>query len=87
MAVNNAQLADLRGKRRRLLRNEEIGESTEALRQAVHAIQNGPEQLTEFDEALFDELVERITVGSNGNLCFRLRGGIELAERLVEGGK
>jgi len=87
MAVNNAQLAELRGKRRRLLRNEEINESAEALRQAVNTIQNGPEQLTEFDEALFDELVERITVESSGNLRFRLRGGIELVERLMEGGK
>ena len=83
MAVNNAQLTQLRAKRRRLLKNDDIGETAEALRQTVDVIRQGPEQLEMFDEALFAELVEQIVV-SPTELRFRLYGGIEVEERIRE---
>ena len=86
MAANNAQLTQLRAKRRRLLKNDDIGEAAEALRQTVDAIRQGPERLEGFDEALFEELVEQVVV-SPANLRFRLHGGIEVEERIGEGGK
>ena len=82
-AVNNAQLTQLRAKRRRLLKNDDIGETAEALRQTVDVIRQGPEQLEMFDEALFAELVEQIVV-SPTELRFRLYGGIEVEERIRE---
>lgn len=81
-----AQLAQLRARRRRLLKNDDISEAAEALRQTVETIRQGPERLDEFDEGLFAELVERITATSTG-LRFRLNGGIELDEQLGEGRK
>ena len=83
MAANTAQLTQLRAKRRRLLKNDDIGEVAETLRQTVDAIRQGPEQLETFDEALFAELVEQIVV-SPTELRFRLHGGIEVQERIRE---
>ena len=86
MAANTAQLTQLRAKRRRLLKNDDIGEAAEALRQTVDAIRQGPERLEMFDEALFEELVEQIVVSPTA-LRFRLYGGIEVSERIGEDAK
>ena len=86
MATNTAQLTQLRAKRRRLLKNDDIGEAAEALHQTVNALRQGPERLEMFDEALFDELVEQITVSPTA-LRFRLYGGIEVTERIGEEAK
>ena len=82
-AVINAQLTQLRAKRRRLLKNDDIGEAADVLRQTVNAIRQGPERLEMFDEALFDGLVEQIVVSPTA-LRFRLYGGIEVTERIGE---
>ena len=86
MAANTAQLTQLRAKRRRLLKNDDIGEAAEALRQTVDAIRQGPERLERFDEALFEELVEQVVVSPTA-LRFRLYGGIEVTERIGEDAK
>ena len=86
MAANTAQLTQLRAKRRRLLKNDDIGEAAEALRQTVEAIRQGPERLELFDETLFEELVEQIVVSPTA-LRFRLYGGIEVTERIGEDAK
>ena len=86
MAANTAQLTQLRAKRRRLLKNDDIGEAAEALRQTVDAIRQGPERLERFDEALFEELVEQVVVSPTA-LRFRLYGGIEVTERIREDAK
>lgn len=83
MAANTAQLTQLRAKRRKLLKNDDIGEAAETLRQTMDAIRQGPEQLETFDEALFAELVEQIVV-SPTELRFRLYGGIDVQERIME---
>ena len=82
-AVINAQLTQLRAKRRRLLKNDDIGEAADVLRQTVNAIRQGPERLDNFDETLFEELVEQI-VASPTALQFRLYGGIEVTEQIGE---
>lgn len=85
MAANTAQLTSLRAKRRKLLQSSDIDEATDALRQTVELIRRGPEQLTEFDEVLFGELVEGITVPDINRLRFLLHGGIAVIEPLMEG--
>ncbi len=87
MAVNNARLAELRGKRRRLQRTDGVSETVEALRQTADVIRQGPERLSEFNEGLFETLVEKIKVVCEGSLIFRLHGGIEITERQLEGGE
>ena len=81
----NAELASLRAKRCRLLRNEALEETLDALRQTADAVHRGPDHLESFDEELFHALVERITAQSQTQVCFRLRGGLEVTEYLREG--
>lgn len=78
------RLTELRRERRRLLKNEDLEEVADALRQTADFIRSGPEQLEDFDEVLFADLVERITAKSQTRIQFRLYGGIELAEQLRE---
>ena len=82
LAALDAQLTQLRAKRRRLLRNDDISEMADALRQTVETLHQGPEQLDEFDEELFNEMVEKITVDTDHVLRFCLRGGFDVAEPL-----
>ena len=84
LAALEAQLTQLRVKRRRLLRNDDISEVAEMLRQTMDTLRQGPERLEEFDEALFTELVEKIVVSPTA-LRFLLNGGFEVTERLWEG--
>lgn len=79
-----AKLTELRRERRRLLKNEDIEAVMDTLRQTADLIHNGPERLERIDEALFADLVEKITVESATRIRFRLYGGIELTERLRE---
>lgn len=82
-----AKLTELRRERRRLLKNEDLEEVMEALRQTAALIHDGPDQLEGFDEALFADLVEKIIVESQTRIRFRFYGGIELAETLREVGR
>ena len=79
-----AKLTELRRERRRLLKNEDIEEVMDTLRQTADLIQSGPERLERFDEVLFADLVEKITAESTTRLRFRLYGGIELTEQIRE---
>ena len=83
----NEQLTQLRAERRRLLKNEDLEEVMEALRQTADIVKQGPERLMEFDKGLFLSLVERIVVESQTCIRFRLQGGIELKEPLKEAGR
>ena len=80
----DGRLAELRKERRRLLKEDDLEEALDAFRQTVSKIRGGPEQLEDFDEALFSELVEKVTAESRSRVRFHLRGGIELAERVRE---
>lgn len=79
-----AKLTELRRERRRLLKNEDIEEVMDTLRQTADLIHSGPNRLERFDEVLFANLVERITAESTTRLRFRLYGGIELTEQIRE---
>ena len=82
-----AKLTELRRERRRLLKNEDIEEVMDTLRQTMDLIHNGPDRLDSFDEVLFADLVEKITAESQTRIRFHLYGGIELTEQLREVGR
>lgn len=84
LAALDAQLTQLRVKRRRLLKNDDISEVAEALRQTVDTLHQGPERLDDFDAELFVDLVERVVADPSHGLRFGLRGGFEVIERLRE---
>lgn len=78
----NRKLRDLRRLRRKVLEaadGDELIQSTEAMLDYLETAQWQTEVTTE----LFENLVERITVVSAGEVKFQLLNGLELAERLV----
>lgn len=77
----NAKLTRLRRERRRLMKNEDIEETLEALQGTVDVVHNGPERIESFDEPLFTELIEKIIIKSKA-CVFHLHGGVELTEAL-----
>ena len=79
-----AQIVELRRERRRLLKNEDLEDVMETLRQTADTIHDGPDQLDGFDEPLFTDLVEKIIAETQTRIRFRLHGGIELTEQLRE---
>ena len=78
----NVRMTELRRKRRAILKNEKVEETADAIRQVTNIIQNGPEDLKDFDELLFNDLVEKITAASQTEIMFHIRGDIILTERL-----
>ena len=81
------RLTELRRERRRLLKNEDVEDVIDALRQTAGLIHNGPDRLDSFDEVLFADLVEKIIAETTTRIRFRLYGGIELTEQLREVGR
>lgn len=80
----HTQITELRRERRRLLKNEDLEDVIDALRQTADTIHNGPDRLDGFDEPLFTDLVEKIIAETQTRIRFRLHGGIELTEQLRE---
>ena len=80
-----ARLLELRRERRRVLENDEVEDTAAILRETMKKLENAPETLEEFDDALFTGLVDSITVKTGRILRFRLYGGYELAEQMREG--
>lgn len=80
----NAKMTELRRQRRKLLCNDQIDEQVESIHRAVEVIQDGPDRLDGFDDALFALLVERIIAESQTAIRFRLYGGLEFTETLEE---
>lgn len=78
----NIQLTQHRRERRRLLEHDDIQDAIGRLHQTADTIKAGPEHLNDFDEELFEELVEGIVAESQTRIRFRLIGGIELAEEV-----
>ena len=66
------------------MKNVDLEETIEALRQTADAVHEGPDRLEDFDETLFADLVEKITAESSVCIRFHFHGGIELTERLRE---
>ena len=60
-----------------------VGDKTiSQTKELIEILENGPDFLDSFDEDLFCELVEQITIENNEKLRFRLFNGLELAEMI-----
>ena len=80
------KITDLRVERRKQLAEDEFDEWLEQVRELDSAVEeyisNG-----QFDEELFSQIVDRITVNDNARLTFQLVGGVELTEEINEKGR
>ena len=77
----NRKVSELRSERRRILMEDEDNEVIESLR-ALDEIMADYAPTGDFDEDLFGQIVESITVVSKNALRFCLAGGLALAERI-----
>ena len=75
------QLRDTKLKKERLL-DCEHDEAIASTKRLIDAIEEGPASMVDFDEEMFDELIDRIIVESNDHLRFRLKNGLELTEHI-----
>lgn len=77
----NRKVSELRSERRRILMEDEDNEVIESLK-ALNATITDYVPTNSFDEDLFGQIVESITIISGNTLCFRLTGGLALTEKI-----
>lgn len=80
------KITALRVERRKKIAEDADDELLDDLRTLDDILENY-EPSEEFDEELFGQTVERITVNDNTRLTFRLLGGLELTETIKERGR
>ena len=73
------QLRAAKLEKERFLEAEE-DQTIQQTQELIEALEAGPDFLDAFDGELFRELVDKIIVGSNDRLRFRLVNGLELTE-------
>lgn len=79
------QMAEIHNEKKRTL-NEEQDEKLEALRELNEVIESCA-PAGQFDGALFEQIVEKIIVNDVSQITFRLIGGLELMEEIIEKGR
>lgn len=80
------KITELRIQRRKKLSEDEDDELLDDLR-SLDEIMSEYIPTTTFDEELFSQIVERITVDDSSKITFKLMGGIELTEEINERGR
>ena len=68
-------------KKSRILRSED-DQTVQRTQELLDILEDGPDLLMTFNEALFSELVETITIQDNSTIRFRLINGLELPEHI-----
>ena len=80
------RITDLRIERRKKLTEDEDDELLDTLKE-LNGILEEYDPTTEFDNDLFEQIVQSITVNDNTQITFRLLGNIELTEEINEKGR
>lgn len=78
------KMTELRSRRLKILNDDEEESCLERLRKLERIVAD-TDYLTEFDESLFDSIVERIYVEESGELAFKLQCGFELKVSMEDG--
>lgn len=78
------QISALRSKRLKLLHANADQKLIEDLKTLKETLDEYPKTVLQFDEDLFSATVEKIVVGSDGKIDFRLKGGLQLGINLTE---
>lgn len=75
------KLLSLQNQLHSLMGNNEDDAEIDGIKLLISFFENA-EPITEFDEILFGQVVEKITVRSSTELTFRLAGGVEFTEKI-----
>ncbi len=79
----NSKINKLSREQRKIVRSDDEDDMIEQIKDIASIIENGINLMTEFDEVLFESLVEKIIVKDQITLEFYLYGGLKFTERLV----
>ena len=79
----NSKINKFSREQQKIVRSDDEDDMIEQIKDITSIIENGMELMTEFDEVLFESLVEKIIVISRNELEFNLYGGLKFTERLV----
>lgn len=82
----SGRITELRSERKKRLADDENAEWLDTIK-TLDGILTDHAPTSEFDQELFDGIVERITVDDNTRLTIRLMGEIELTEYIDEKGR
>lgn len=77
-------VSGLRSERCRLLREQDDDSILCGLKRLNIIFAELTEPMTEFDEAVFSEIVGQITVPTHTSLCFKLLGGFGITESIPD---
>lgn len=78
------KMTELRSRRLKIVNDDEDENCMEQVRKLEHIVADR-EYMTEFDESLFNDIVERIYVEESGELSFKLQCGFELKVSMEDG--
>ena len=75
-------ISELRQKKRQQLELFDRDQDIITTQMLIDIIENGAPQITQFDESLFNDLVDHIKVGEKDEVIFHLSNGLELVEKI-----
>ncbi len=78
----NKKIANLKKAKNQILQNDNQDDMIYSTKDLINILENEPVSINEFDERLFDELVEKILAYDNKTIDFELINGLILTERL-----
>lgn len=78
----NRKIAKLRADKCKLMGSDDDDSSIIDTQNLIEILDNAPDYLSEFEQPIFESMVERIIVISNEQIKFRLINGLELTEKI-----
>ena len=83
IAELNSKINKLGREQHKIVRFDDEDDMIDQIKDIASIIENGMELMTEFNEIMFESLVEKIIVINQNELEFHLYGGLKFTERLV----
>ena len=83
IAELNSKINKLSREQHKIVRFDDEDDMIDQIKDIASIIENGMELMTEFNEIMFESLVEKIIVINQNELEFHLYGGLKFTERLV----
>ena len=78
----NARIEKLSRELRKIVRCDDEDEMIEQIKEIASIIENGTDLMTEFDDVMFESLIEKIIVKNQTEFEFNLYGGLKFTERI-----
>ena len=80
----NARIEKLSRELRKIVRCDDEDEMIEQIKEIASIIENGTDLMTEFDDVMFESLIEKIIVKNQTEFEFNLYGGLKFTENSID---